>query len=77
MTGGKPSGYLQAWPGSWTRDYREQIQIAVRVAIELGAFVILALYTPLGYAASSRMHTVLAIPRSWCVCSSAYFASVV
>ena len=65
LTGGFNSGLV----------YREQIQLVVRVAIELEAFAILPLYTPLGYAASSRMRTVLAIPRSWYVCFSAYFAS--
>ena len=31
-----PAGYLQAWPRIWTRDYREQIQLAVRAGLELG-----------------------------------------
>ena len=30
LAGGKPAGYLQAWPRIWTRDYRQQIQLAVR-----------------------------------------------
>ena len=34
---GKTVGYLQAWPRIWTRDYREQIQLAVRAGLELGA----------------------------------------
>ena len=34
---GKPAGYLQAWPRIWTRDYREQIQLAVGAGLELGA----------------------------------------
>ena len=35
---GKPAGYLQAWPRIWTRDYREQILLAVSWArLELGA----------------------------------------
>ena len=28
---------LQAWPRIWTRDYREQIQLAVTAGLELGA----------------------------------------
>ena len=28
---------LQAWSRIWTRDYREQIQLAVRAGLELGA----------------------------------------
>ena len=31
---GKSVGHLQAWPRSWTRDYREQIQLAVSAGIE-------------------------------------------
>ena len=34
---GNPAGYLQAWPRTWTRDYWEQIQLAVRAGLELGA----------------------------------------
>ena len=34
---GNQAGYLQAWPGTWTRDYWEQIQLAVRAGLELGA----------------------------------------
>ena len=30
-----PAGYLQAWLRIWTRDYREQIQVVVRVGLEL------------------------------------------
>ena len=37
MAAGKPPGYLQAWPRIWTRDYREQIQLAVKARLELGA----------------------------------------
>ena len=37
LTGGKPASYLQAWSRIWTRDYREQIQLAVRARLELGA----------------------------------------
>ena len=37
MVGGEPVGYLQAWLRIWTRDYKEQIQLEVRVALELGA----------------------------------------
>ena len=37
-SGGKPAGYLQAWPRIWTWDYREQIQLAVRAGLELGAY---------------------------------------
>ena len=37
LAGGKPAGYLQAWPRIWTRDYREQIQLVVRTGLELGA----------------------------------------
>ena len=33
----KPAGYLQAWLRVWTRDYRKQIQLTVRVGLELGA----------------------------------------
>ena len=29
---------LQAWPRIWTLDKQKQIQLAVRVGIELGAF---------------------------------------
>lgn len=32
----KPVGYLQAWLRRWTRDYREQFQLAGRAEIELG-----------------------------------------
>ena len=38
MAGGKPPGYLQACPRIWTRDCREQIQLAVRAGLDLGAF---------------------------------------
>ena len=37
MTRGKPAGYLQVWPGIWTRNDREQIQQVVRASFELGA----------------------------------------
>ena len=37
MAGGRPAGYLQAWPRIRTRDYREQIQLVVRAGLELGA----------------------------------------
>ena len=37
LAGGKPAGYLQARLRVWTRDYRKQIQLAVRVGLELGA----------------------------------------
>ena len=37
MAGGKPAGYLQAGPRIWTRDNREQIHLAVRAGLELGA----------------------------------------
>ena len=37
MVGGKPAGYLQAWSRIWTRDNREQIQLAVKAGLELGA----------------------------------------
>ena len=37
LTGGKPASYLQAWSRIWTRDYHEQIQLAVRTRLELGA----------------------------------------
>ena len=30
-------GYLQAWSRIWTRNYHEQIQLAVRAGLELGA----------------------------------------
>ena len=30
LAGGKPVGYLHAWPRIWTRDYWEQIQLVVR-----------------------------------------------
>ena len=33
----KPAGYLQARLRVWTRDYRKQIQLAVRVGLELDA----------------------------------------
>ena len=35
--GGKAVGYLQAGPRIWTRDYREQIQVAVTAGLQLGA----------------------------------------
>ena len=36
--GGKPAGYLQEWPRIWlTWDCQEQIQLAVRAGLELGA----------------------------------------
>ena len=34
---GKPAGYLQAWLRISPRDYREQIQLAVRAGLELEA----------------------------------------
>ena len=37
QAGGEPVGYLQAWPRRRTRDYREQVQQAVRVRIEIAA----------------------------------------
>ena len=37
MAGSKPAGYLQAWSRIWTRDNREQIQLAVRTGLELKA----------------------------------------
>ena len=37
LTGGKPVGYLQARLRVWTRDYHKQIQLVVRVGLELGA----------------------------------------
>ena len=37
LAGGKSEGYLPAWSTIWTLDYREQIQQAVRVGLELGA----------------------------------------
>ena len=37
FAGGKPAGYLHAWSRIWTWDYREQIQLAVRAGLELGA----------------------------------------
>ena len=37
LAGDKPAGYLQARLRVWTRDYRKQIQLAVRVGLELGA----------------------------------------
>ena len=37
LAGGEPFGYLQAWPRIWARDYREQIQLAVRAGLELRA----------------------------------------
>ena len=37
MAGGKLAGYLQVWPRIWTRNDREQIQLAVRASFELGA----------------------------------------
>ena len=37
MVGGEPVGYLQPWLRIWTRDYKEQIQLEVRAALELGA----------------------------------------
>ena len=33
---GRPVGYVQAQPRSWTRDYLEQIQLVVRAGLELG-----------------------------------------
>ena len=36
--GGKPAGYLQEWPRIWlTWDWQEQIQLAFRAGLELGA----------------------------------------
>ena len=35
--GGELVSYLQAWQRNWTRDYREQIQLAARAGLELGA----------------------------------------
>ena len=31
---------LQAWPRIWTRDYSQQIQLAFRAGLELGASVL-------------------------------------
>ena len=33
LAGGKPVGHLQVWPRIWTRDYREQIQQAVKAQL--------------------------------------------
>ena len=33
----EPVGYLQAWSRIWIRDYREQIQLAVKAGLDLGA----------------------------------------
>ena len=45
--------WLQAWPSIWTRDYREQIQLAVRAGLELGGLRIASpALQPLGHAAS-------------------------
>ena len=35
--GGKPFGYLRAWLRSCTQDYQEEIQLAFREGIEVGA----------------------------------------
>ena len=37
LAGGKPADYLQAWPRISTRDYCEQIQLAVGAGLKLGA----------------------------------------
>ena len=37
LAGGKPAGYLQAWPRNWTWDYQEQIQLAIRMGLKLWA----------------------------------------
>ena len=37
LAGGKPTGYLQAWPMIWTCHYHEQIQLVVSAGLELGA----------------------------------------
>ena len=37
LAGDKPAGYLQALPWIWTQGYQEQIQLAVRAGLELGA----------------------------------------
>ena len=37
LAAGKPAAHLQMWSKIWTRDYREQIKLAVRVGLELGA----------------------------------------
>ena len=37
LADGKPAGYLKAWSKILTRDYCEQIQLAVRAGLELGA----------------------------------------
>ena len=37
LAGGKPAGYLQAWLRTTTRDYCEQIQLAVGVGLQQGA----------------------------------------
>ena len=36
LAGGRPVGFVQAQPMSWTRDYLEQIQLMVRAGHELG-----------------------------------------
>ena len=35
LTGGRPVGYVQAQPRSWTKDYLEQIQLVVGAGLEL------------------------------------------
>ena len=35
-SGRQPVGYLQAWPRTWTRDDREQIQQVARAGLEPG-----------------------------------------
>ena len=61
LLGGRPVGYVQAQPRSWTRDYLEQIQLVVRAGLELGIsrFQVRrsnhsATLPPLGHAATTQ-----------------------
>ena len=51
--GGEPVGYLQAWRRIWTRDNKEQIQLAVRGGLEItGPPDYKSSALPLGHATS-------------------------
>ena len=60
------AGYLQSWSRIWTRDYREQIQLAVRAGLELKA-------SELQVQRSNQSDTLPASPivgSMWTTCSS-------
>lgn len=63
--GSEPVGYVQAWPRVWTRDYREQILLAVRAGLKLEAS---ELQVQLGHVASSHKPAVSRLMSSEATC---------